>query len=487
MNQEERARRQSRRVIISEIIMLIAVIATVLVLVLLVSGYWLGSDFKVERQGLLQISSIPTGADVTIDGTSSWLQRTNTSKVLTSGEHSISLTKEGYDTWSKTIDIKEGLLYGIHYPRLFLKERTKEKTYSAPTATFATVSPNRNRLLLANNTTKWELLNLDASKIEAKTIDISKIFSATSVDEGAAGLFSGEIISANWDSNSEHVLFKIKTGDNYEWVVLDVRNPANSVNITREFAANFEDIKILDNSASTLLAIRDGNLHKIDLSSRQISAIIAEKVHSFDHFETEIVFVADYVPSSTTQSSSSDASSDATTDASLQPSPYYLGLVRIGDTEITTLSKLEFAAKVAISKFYDDKYITLLSDNKLDLYKKDEFKLILSNHLGFSPQKMKVGRDGNFVIMNDGGHIATLDMEAMALREWETSSQTFGWLDDNMIYSISEGELSVYDFDGQNHRTLSQNVSSHFPVTITGDKWLYYFSDDNIIREIIAN
>lgn len=482
MNQEDRARRQSRRVIISEIIMLLAVIATVSVLVLLVSGYWLNSDFKVERQGLLQISSIPAGANVTIDGSSSWLQRTNTSKVLASGEHSITLTKDGYDSWSKTVDIKEGLLYGIHYPRLFLKERTKDKVYDVPTVTFATVSPNRNRLLLANNTTKWGLVNLDSNKIETKTIDVSKVFSSTSVDESSATLFAGEIISANWDSNSEHILFQVKSDDNYEWVVLNVRNPADSVNITRDFAANFEDIKILDNSASMLLAVRDGNLHKIDLSNRQISAIIAEKVHSFDHFETEIVFVADYVPSSNAQ-----GTPDVSSDASSESSPYYLGLVKIGDAEITTLSELRTSAKVAISKFYDDKYITLLSGDKLVLYKKDEFKEIFGATLGFAPQKMKVGRDGNFIIMNDGSQIATLDMEAMATREWNVSGQTFGWLDDNMIYSVADGELSVYDFDGQNHRTLSKNVSSHFPVTITNDKWLYYFSDGSIVREVVSN
>ena len=114
-------RRQSLKVIISEAIMVLAVIITVIVLAFVVSGYWLNSDFKIERQGLLQISSFPTGADVEIDGSVSWLQKTNTSKVLSSGEHTVALSKENYDSWSKTINISEGLLYRINYPRLFLK------------------------------------------------------------------------------------------------------------------------------------------------------------------------------------------------------------------------------------------------------------------------------------------------------------------------------------------------------------------------------
>ena len=68
MDAEKRARRQSRRVIISEILMVLTVIATVSILAFVVSGYWVGSDFKIERQGLLQVYSIPTGADVDVDG-----------------------------------------------------------------------------------------------------------------------------------------------------------------------------------------------------------------------------------------------------------------------------------------------------------------------------------------------------------------------------------------------------------------------------------
>ena len=89
MDSDKRARHESIRVIVSEFFMVLAVVITVIILAFVVSGYWLNSDFEVERQGLLQISSFPTGADVEIDGNSSWMQRTNTNKVLSSGEHTV--------------------------------------------------------------------------------------------------------------------------------------------------------------------------------------------------------------------------------------------------------------------------------------------------------------------------------------------------------------------------------------------------------------
>ena len=222
MDFEKRARRQSLRVIVSETIMVATVIIMVIILALIVSGYWLGSDFKVERQGMLQVSSIPTGADVTLDGNSSWFQRTNTSKVLSSGEHSVVLSKDGYDSWSKTVQIREGLLYRLQYPRLFREEREKSIYYSIEEVSFATISPSHKYLVIANNTTSWILLNLENDRPEPKAIDVSKLFTAAS-----------EIEDAWWSGDNQHLLVKGGSASGTEWVLLDINKTNNSLNITR--------------------------------------------------------------------------------------------------------------------------------------------------------------------------------------------------------------------------------------------------------------
>ena len=460
MDSEKRARRQSIRIIVSEIFMVVAVVITVAILALVVSGYWLNSDFKVERQGLLQISSMPTGADVEIDGNTSWMQRTNTSKVLTSGEHSIVLSKDGYDTWSRKINISEGLLYRIHYPRLFLKKREKEIVYGVPATTFASVSPNHNLLLLANKTTEWDLVNLDSDKLDVKKLDISNIFQNVSMADGALkGLFTGEIISADWDANNEHVLFKTKENDRYYWTLLNVNNVASSIDITKEFNADFSDIRIFDNSASKLLAVKDKGLHRIDVGNLQVSALLVENISDFDFYESEILFSA------------------AAEEGS------YIGVLKSGEDKISILEGTIKPAKVAISRFYDDKYVLIALDGNVTLYKKDGFSEVLTKELSFSPRTIKVGNDGEFINMNDGETVASLDMEAMSIQEWSIDSLNYGWIDGDMIYSVKDGTLIVYDFDGLNRRELTKNVSERLPVTITANKWLYYFSDGSLMRE----
>lgn len=470
MNSEKHKKQQSLKIIISEALMVLVVIITVVILALIVSGYWINSDFEVERQGMLQVASVPTGANVTIDGESSpWLQRTNTSKVLPAGEHTVTLTKDGYDSWTKTINIEEGLLYRLNYPRLFLQNRTTETVMDTTATTMAFVSANHNSMVLANNTTKWKFIKLDSDHPEPKTINISNLFpDSRSNDESNSSVFMDLISEATWDNDASHLLLKVEKSDGFYWVLLDVNHPEKSINLSKEFVGDFTKVKILDNSANSLLVIQNQNLRRIDVSNRSISAIIAENVTDFDHYDNEIVFSALSERSDTGNNSQNE---------------YYVGILKIGDSNtikvITSFSPLQ----AVISKFYDEKYLTIIENTKATLYKKTDFKEYASYDLDFTPQSVNVGNDGGFIIMQADSQIATIDMEAKTLRKWQIKGKTSGWLDNNMLYTVSDGELIVYDYDGFNERMIAKNVSSRFPVSVTENKWLYYFSDNNLVRE----
>ena len=467
----DKIKEQNLKVIISEAIMVLAVIVTVIILALLVSGYWLNADFEVERNGMLQISSVPTGASVELDGkTPSWTDRTNLSKILTSGEHTVTLTKDGYDSWSKTISITEGLLYRLHYPRLFPKDRTAESVLNTPDYTKASISSDHSSLLLVNNTTKWSYVNLDADKLSPREVDISPIFSSVSLAEGAeVGLFIGEIVSLDWDLDAEHVLIKAKHDDNTEWVLLDLERLDHSINLTKEFGADFSRIAILDHNSNHLLAVRNGNLHQIDIPSRSISAILIDII-DFDHFENEVVFSA--MRSEAPQPEAA--------------AKYYTGIFKIGDDRINELEDTTVPVKVAIGKFYDSKYIVIVADQQISVHQKDTFASDIAEYeLSFMPDLVKVGHDGEFLLTSNGTQLATLDFEANQLHEWSIDSDQYGWLDNDMLYAISEGDLIVYDYDGLNRRIIADDASTLFPASVTKNKWLYYFSDDRLVREVL--
>ena len=99
---------------------------------------------------------------------------------------------------------------------------------------------------------------------------------------------------------------------------------------------------------------------------------------------------------------------------------------------------------------------------------------------------MEIGHHGDFILLSSGVHLAAIDMEAGDVFEWIADNAGYNWLDYDMLYDVDSGNLFVYDYDGLNRRHLAENVSSHFPVTITDNKWLYYFSDDYLVREWIV-
>ena len=498
MDLEKRMKRESIRIIVSEIIMVVTVAIMVVILAFLVSGYWLGSGFTVERQGMLQISSIPTGASVAVDGDSPWFQRTNTSKVLASGEHEIILTKDGYDSWSKTVNIREGLLYRLHYPRLFLQNRELETVGTYATATFGTVSPNRKWLILANNTMSWTLINLDRDQLTPTELDVSGLLGDAGTS--ATSVFSGEITYTDWAGDNEHLLLSVKSGDTTDWILLNIRNVSDSVNITKEISTGLSNPEFYDNSASIMLAIRGGDLYRLEISSRKLSAPLAKSVSQYSIYDGEIIFVSeltDLASMSTDNASNSDTdtgSIDAEASASeiteitdsvadSSTAKYAVNLLRFGDTAPTKIDSATTAPRAYISKFYDDKYIILVKDATISVHQKDTYEEVYSGSLGFTPTNIKIGHDGEFVFMADGTNFATLDMESYTLTEWTAGTEHYGWIDSDMLYAVSGGELNVYDYDSLNRRTLSSNVSDHFPVTITANKWLYYFSDDHLVRE----
>ena len=466
MDVEQIKKRQTIKVIITETIMVLSVIGVLTVLMMIVSGYWINQDFQVERQGMVQVSSTPTGANIIIDGEEGWMQKTNGSKILSSGEHVISLSKEGYGDWSKTINIKEGLMYRLNYPRLFPLERTAEKMAEYNNVSISSVSPDRNSMLLINNTTDWTILKLNTDKIEEKKLDVSEVFPGASKFDGEkTGLLNDEILSLDWSGDNNKIIFRVLSYDEIKWLILDLKNPEKSINLTDSFDMKISSVKIFDSSADNLLIIEDGNLRKINIPSQSASKVLAENVVNFSVYDGEIIYSAYGAKGK-----------------------YISALKNVDDDPVKLIDTDAEKAFAVRTKFYNDKYSVIVENQEVTLYKGDEknMEIILKESLPFVPEKTKISSNGDYFIMRNGNHVAALDMESESVKYFDTDSDNIGWLDGYIIYNVVDGELVIYDYDGLNRRVLSDNVSSRFSATITEDKWLYYFSDGWLIRENLS-
>jgi hypothetical protein len=209
-----------------------------------------------------------------------------------------------------------------------------------------------------------------------------------------------------------------------------------------------------------------GELRKLDISEQSISKILASNVTSFNLYDENIVYVANNKVSV---------------------------LKKIDGEAIDLLDVQGDRIFAALTRSYRDNYLTVVEDGKLSLYKgqlprdKDDksFEQIFSVEIGLMPERIKIGVDGDFVIMSNGKNIVTLDMESENVSRFEVEDGKIGWLDDHLLYVVdNDGDMVVYDYDGLNRRELSKNASQRLSATVSeDDRWLYYFSDGWLVRE----
>ncbi|MBR6532426.1 PEGA domain-containing protein [Candidatus Saccharibacteria bacterium] len=460
MDPEQVKKRQTLRVLFSEAMMVLSVVAIMTVLIMITSGYWINQNFEVERRGMLEVLSSPTGADIVVDGETAWMAKTNSSRILSKGEHTVTISKEGYGDWTKKVTIEEGLMYRVPYVRLFPNERELEKV-GETSARLSSVSPDRSLMLLINNSTTWKMLHLNDDKISAADFDVSKVFDKIGGVEAMAG-----IAGIDWNKDGNRVLLKVVWNEKDEWLLLDLKNAEKSVSLTEVFGMNFDTVKFFDKTGDDLLVVESGELRKLDVSEQSISKILASNVTNFNTYDESIVYVADGKVS----------------------------VLRKFDSEAIDLLDVQgdriFAA---LTRSYRDNYLTAVADGVLSLYKgqlprskdDDSFEQVFSVEIGLLPERIKIGADGDFVIMSNGKNIVTLDMESESVSRFEIEDGKVGWLDDYLLYVVDgDGDMIAYDYDGLNRRELSKNASQRLSATVSEDnRWLYYFSDGWLVRE----
>ena len=494
MDEQEKIQKiREIRLIVTEVLMFLSVILLVGFLTLIVMGYSFnfleigGEGEVVERTGLLQISSLPTGATIAIDGGTPLLLRTNASRTVLAGEHEITLSRDGFDAWTKTVNVTEGMMYRVNYPRIFLTEREVETVseFKDEKIDFESVSPNQEKMILLSGGSLY-LLNLNSPK------DMTEL----------TGLKVETIEEIGWSGNSERLLAKI----NGKIMVLYIKNPLEIVDITEiiteengENAAvlsadessekkseiALKDVKFESESGDKLLVLTTaGELREVNIREKKISEPYLENVIRFDNDGERVIFL-------TSEKKSEEAETI-----------YQLKAYRVGAEE-AFLERIVTSkdAKIVAMKYFQDFFFAVVDKTTVKIYTatvwpevEDGIEKIFEGEMSFEVAKLaKRGKGMVFSMENaDGTKKGVFDIEALKVTEFEMTGKT-GWIDEFLRYEITdEGELKVRDYDGLNEKLLVEKktgmlgVDKTKVVTISGNsRYLYYFSGTKLLRERI--
>lgn len=452
MDREHKKHMETVRLLITETIMVIVIIVTAIILTFVAMGYNLDKNGELGQSGLVQLRSFPSGASITIDG-DTIIPRTTASRMLSAGDHTIKLTKDGYDSWEKTITSESGRLLKLEYMRLFYQNRTPEvmREFDGELLFFAP-TPNRDfAMLIQKNSSKWNYLDLRGDDAVSTEIDLTELLTGLDVK------------TVTWNENSDKLLVRAERKNETEWLLINAKNAKESVNLSKEFAMNFTEIRFMTDSGDKLIALENGNLRTIEMGGKTVSQVLASTVKKYDYVGENIVYL----------------------DAKQQ-----LGFISGTNTTIAKEFDANSLVNVVISDYIGDKYLTITENDKITIYRGDfpngerginDMEKVLEETISFTPSLLEIRGNNELIIARDGKQIAVFDAEARKLHQFELDTEAPFLVDGYMIGEIVDGKLIVMDFDGTNKRTIA-DANSNALIT-RNDKWLYYFTfEDNKIN-----
>lgn len=494
---QEQKRRQLIRVIIAETGMVLAIIAIVVVSLLITMGFWVGRNGQIEQSGLIQIHSLPTGASVTLDG-NTLFSRTNLSRSLSAGTHNVKISRDGYDSWEKDLKMYSGLLIRLYYPRLFLTNRTPEAAAELPASLeFYSTSRDRNYILTAaTDSAEWQLYDLSGDVPKLTKVNLSTILPG--VEQGK---FRGVISEISWSNGSDQILAKITYKNTSEWLLINLKKPSTSLNLTDTFGYDFEQIVMSGGGASHLYTLENHQIRRIDTDNKSISRILIDNVERFATYNNNIIYVTAPKPA---PAASPEQDTKATSSTIRE-----VGLYKNGDEGTTIINTLPGTSKVfvALSHYYDNHYFAIISDNTLQItygdfptYDKNRTDalnfetLVEATDIKLLPSSFSVSPDGEYLVARAGQEYRVIDLDMGDIYSYNPKTSSLNWLDSSMMFALQDGQLAVWDFDYTNYRVLVTNespdpesadsisVTTHsdlpltaYPALISGNnRWLYY-------------
>lgn len=444
-------------------LMAVSVVILVVIITLFMLGFRLNHG-NLEQYALLQFSSTPSGATVAVDGQVIG-SKTPNKQSLPAGQHKVEMWREGYQTWTKTVDIKIGTITWLNYALLVPKNLKVESVAKYDSVYSSVASPRGNYILLNNFVDKpiFELHEITADKVKTDTLTLPEGTYSEADDKNVKHVFN----LGKWDEDGRYVLVEHKYDDKIEWLVLDTQEVKSSKNITKTFNISLANIVFADTSGNKFYAQDSSDVRKLDLASGTISRPLVQNVTSFDYYSKNKVIT--FIGRETVDSKDR-----------------VVGVLREGDEKTAVVKKITSGSStpllVATTRYFNENYVAIIEGNKVEILSgsypnttsdnsnslKTYAKFDLPNNvleLNFSPS-------GEYVFVRTDKGFTSYDLEYQKLT---TNSFNGGlrWLNDNYLWSDLDNKLSIREFDGANLHNINSVVSGQAVTMTNNGRYLY--------------
>ena len=453
-----------RTVIYSFMTIVVTVIVSLLMLVVL--GYQFNEkDGKIEQGGLLQVYSIPTGAQVTLDERRLG-SLTNTKATVEAGNHFVTYNKQGYRIWQKSIAVVPGQVAWLSYARLIPQTITPESLQSYSELAGALASPDRQYMLLHQKSDQPVFTLVDIQNDTPK-------YSTISLPEGsytvpASGKKQSFMLDS-WSRDNQSILIRHTYNNKKEWILLDRSSPDRSVNLSATYVIAPSRVEFAGTSHSHLF-VQVGNIvQRLNLDEQTLSRPLITNIADFTVYDEKTIAY-------TTKP-----------DANLRVAA---GYAAIDIPEPQTIAEYPADKKplyVALSQYFGQTYVNIVHDNELTILtgtlptpdRKADLKKFDGHTLSGDITKLFVGGANRFVVATLPNGYATYDIELKKYDEttWKYTTKkpasSLRWLDAYTVWSDYGGTLRLYEFDGANQQDIMPAAEGFATSLSPNDKYIY--------------
>lgn len=451
---------------------LIAIAISLVTAILVFQSYGYDLDRKtgaIIQNGLLFVSAQPVPADVYLNG-KQYKSQSDARLVLPSDVYKMELKNNGYRTWTRTVSLAGGTIERFVYPFMFPNNLTSkaQKTYTnAPTLT--TQSLDRHWLLVEKpgELAVFDQFDANDSKKAPTTLTVPEALFATSTQH--------TLKVVEWSSDNRHFLLQDDYQGGRDFIMVDRETPSSSYNVNKTFAVSLSQVTMRDKSPDQLY-LYDQTSRKLNIGDSKagtVKPLLANVLAYKSHGSDLVLYATD------------DKATPGKSRVMLRDNDgsYLIREVTASPTILLNLAQYSNhwymaagSAADGAAFVYKDPQDTIKSTSPT------KPTLPITALRIANPNWLEYSANTQFLTMQSGSQFATYDFENQRSYKYDiklpiddaTAHAT--WMDGNRLIVNSQSKMVVFDYDGTNLQTLSDNKAGLLPVFDRQYRLMYTFA-----------
>jgi hypothetical protein len=229
------------------------------------------STRQIIQKGHIILGSVPNGAQV-YEGDRYLKKKTPYQAAFKVGSHTLRLEKSGYRTWKKTFEVVAGKVNLARYI-IMMPNRPETSTFDTKALVVnQSISKDHRHLAYIAGGADAGLYTMDLGDAKPVRLYTPKAATPTSGAE--------MLQDVRWSDDASHLLL-VSVVDGQPVHRLLAADGGDSVNLTEQFRSNLTGLQFSASNWRQLYWISPEGLRRLDVDSKSVSGVLADKVVQF--------------------------------------------------------------------------------------------------------------------------------------------------------------------------------------------------------------